>query len=115
MNLCGHKCKDWEVFDMDLAGCMDCGHIHQCVDEFSCNLSEVNDSRVCVITGCYVKQKVYRMDEFMDNMMMEDDSVSSRVRGNEIYSLHTNSSSMEDHLYKVEDVNKCLQWIMSSE
>ncbi len=33
-----HRCRmdDWEVFDVDKAGCSVCGRFHQCVDGGSC-------------------------------------------------------------------------------
>lgn len=116
--LCGHKCKEWDVFDMEFAGCLECGEIHQCRDESTCNLTDEGDGRVCMITGCCVKQKVFPMNEFMDNMMMDEDSAGNEYGsgGNrDLYNQIMNHKSLEDLMYQVEDVNKCLVWIMASD
>ncbi|EKX49316.1 hypothetical protein GUITHDRAFT_104844 [Guillardia theta CCMP2712] len=100
---------------MDLAGCLECGEVHNCKDESSCDLIDENDSRVCFITGCCVKQKVFPMDEFMDNMMLDEDILVSNVSNRDFYNKVMSQKTVEDSLYSFDEVNKCLVWILSSD
>lgn len=113
-NLKGHKCTEWEIFDMDVAGCLTCGNIHHCRDENTCTLSEENDGRICIITGCCVKQKVYSMDEFMDNIMIDEEAMATSSSSKDFFNHIMSQSSTKDQVYKLEEVNKCIRWVMVS-
>jgi len=60
-----HRCE-WQVFDMDLAGCLLCGAIHACRDG-ACPVTETNESECCEITGVCLRPIRLSADaEFMD-------------------------------------------------
>jgi len=112
VGLQGHKCSNWEIFDADMAGCLDCGFVHHCLDESTCTLSEENDSKVCIITGNCVKKKFFPMDEFMDNMLLDEDILVCNGRNKDFLKKAVDSKS--ERSYKYEDVQKCINWILAS-
>lgn len=61
-----HKCE-WELFDIDRAGCLLCGAVH-CCDLRQCPLVSTEDSEVCEITGFCVRNKIYAEMEFADTV-----------------------------------------------
>lgn len=75
-----HQCvvEDYETFDLDVAGCRKCGRIHRCSDEKNCVLSEHNGYRVCEITGCCVRHKIFSDNEFIDTVAHVSGSTTSR-------------------------------------
>lgn len=61
-----HACE-WEVFDIDAAGCLLCGKIHRC-DADVCSTVKTEDAEVCEITGCCVRDKLYAETEYSDTV-----------------------------------------------
>jgi len=58
-----HDCEmdDWEVFDIDKAGCTHCGRFHQCVDGGDCVVGLVEgDHQACEITGCWIRNRNFQ-------------------------------------------------------
>lgn len=65
-----HRCApiDFENIDVDVAGCRTCGGIHRCADEKTCVVSEHGGHRVCEITGCCIRHKVFSSNEYVDTV-----------------------------------------------
>lgn len=63
-----HHCTlcDWELIDCDVAGCLQCGKIHECRDAMKCPLVAYEGRHVCEITGFYTRRNVFVDDEFVD-------------------------------------------------
>jgi hypothetical protein len=58
-----HTCDNsWEKFDIDKAGCTECGKYHLC-EHGECEYTMTEDSLVCRITGLCVKPKILAADE----------------------------------------------------
>jgi hypothetical protein len=58
-----HQCgNSWEKFDIDKAGCIECGKYHLC-EHGECDYVMTEDSLVCFITGLCVKPKILTSDE----------------------------------------------------
>lgn len=57
-----HDCSmdDWEVFDVDKAGCVCCGRLHQCRDGGECVSSMDHDHQACEITGCWIRNRNFQ-------------------------------------------------------
>ena len=57
-----HQCtlNDWEVFDVDKAGCMICGRFHKCMDGGDCMGSMDHDHQACEITGCWIRNRNFQ-------------------------------------------------------
>lgn len=57
-----HRCAlaDWEVFDVDKAGCLTCGRFHQCREGGGCVVFAGNDYQACEITGCWIKSRNFQ-------------------------------------------------------
>jgi hypothetical protein len=57
-----HDCsmEDWEVFDVDKAGCVHCGRFHQCRDGGECVSSMDHDHQACEITGCWIRNRNFQ-------------------------------------------------------
>ena len=57
-----HKCQmdDWEVFDVDKAGCRICGRFHRCYDGGECPGSIDGDHQACEITGCWIRARNFQ-------------------------------------------------------
>ena len=57
-----HDCRmeDWEVFDVDKAGCIHCGRLHQCRDGGECVGGMDQDHQACEITGCWVRNRNFQ-------------------------------------------------------
>lgn len=64
-----HECR-WEVFDMGLAGCLSCGHVHRCSPTVCKNVAQIEDAGVCVITGYCVHSHNMVANEFDDTVML---------------------------------------------
>ena len=56
-----HQCAlgDWEVFDVDKAGCMQCGKLHMCSED-KCIGEMENDHKACEITGCWTRTRNFQ-------------------------------------------------------
>jgi hypothetical protein len=62
-NVTTHDCTEcWEKFDIDKAGCVECGNYHLC-EQGDCEYTMTQDSLVCSITGLCVKPKMLAVDE----------------------------------------------------
>lgn len=61
-----HTCQ-WELIDMDMAGCRLCGSIHVCKDR-QCQTVSTEDAEVCTITGLCVRDCIYAETEFADTV-----------------------------------------------
>ena len=74
---CRHESEHvWEQFDCNKAGCLQCGHIHQCCDNVSfnkcCRLEQQPDgSFSCTITGLSVACIRVGTREFFDHCVFE--------------------------------------------
>lgn len=57
-----HDCRavDWEVFDIDKAGCVHCGQFHQCIDGGDCIGIMEGDHQACEITGCWIRNRNFQ-------------------------------------------------------
>lgn len=57
-----HQCAlaDWEVFDVDKAGCRTCGRFHQCRDGGDCVVFAGSDYQACEITGCWIRERNFQ-------------------------------------------------------
>ena len=57
-----HACgvDDWEVFDVDKAGCVHCGRLHLCKDGGECMGTMEGDHQACEITGCWIRNRNFQ-------------------------------------------------------
>ena len=57
-----HRCRlnDWEVFDIDKAGCRTCGRFHRCCDGGDCLGMSESDHQACEITGCWIRTRNFQ-------------------------------------------------------
>ena len=57
-----HDCEidDWEIFDIDKAGCIHCGRLHQCRDGGECQGEMDRDHQACEITGCWIRSRNFQ-------------------------------------------------------
>lgn len=57
-----HSCRleDWEVFDVDKAGCLTCGRTHRCQDGGDCPTADDSDHQACEITGCWIRTRNFQ-------------------------------------------------------
>jgi hypothetical protein len=63
-----HRSHDWEVFDIDKAGCRVCGRFHQCRDGGDCDGVPESDHQACEITGCWIRTRNFQQG-FTDTAM----------------------------------------------
>ena len=70
-----HACTldDWEVFDVDKAGCRVCGRFHQCRDGGECLGFMDHDHQACEITGCWIRNRNFQQG-FTDTAMPSSSS-----------------------------------------
>ncbi len=63
------KCK-WEVYDVNQAGCLKCGGLHECLSnsvDNKCPLVQCDDrTRVCLITGYILPEVRHALQEYTD-------------------------------------------------
>ena len=66
-----HICKfKWECIDVDLAGCLVCGAVHDCEEGQCRDVVITDDSHVCTITGMCVATHNFATNEFSDNVVV---------------------------------------------
>lgn len=65
---CAEHEHQWECIASGVVACKICSNIHECSD--SCESYEIEDGRVCVITGVVVYNKKF-CEEFSENIGME--------------------------------------------
>jgi hypothetical protein len=53
-----HRCTEWEIFDVDKAGCRDCGRYHHC--GVACRAVVEDDHETCEITGCWIRNRNFQ-------------------------------------------------------
>ena len=72
-----HSCTldDWELFDVDKAGCVQCGRFHHCRDGGDCVGFADNDHQSCEITGCWIRNRNFQQG-FTDTAMPSGSTVS---------------------------------------
>lgn len=77
-----HRCEmaDWEVFDVDKAGCVHCGRLHQCVDGGDCVGAMDHDHQACEITGCWIRSRNFQQS-YADLAAVAHSSSSSSYCG----------------------------------
>jgi hypothetical protein len=65
-----HSCTldDWELFDVDKAGCRQCGRFHHCRDGGDCVGFMESDHQSCEITGCWIRTRNFQQG-FTDTAM----------------------------------------------
>ena len=87
-----HSCQldDWEIFDVDKAGCRQCGRYHVCRDGGDCMGEMDHDHQACEITGCWIRNRNFQQG-FTDTAMPVGSSMSisdhhkrSWVEGNHV-------------------------------
>lgn len=61
-----HKCQ-WENIEIDTLGCVICGAIHACHID-TCEVVNVSDATVCVISGVCVRTQNFKQEEFCDRV-----------------------------------------------
>ena len=73
-----HRCSfdDWEVFDVDKAGCRKCGRLHHCKDGGECVGFMDHDHQACEITGCWIRTRNFQQG-FTDTALPSTVSLSS--------------------------------------
>ena len=73
-----HSCTldDWELFDVDKAGCVQCGRFHHCRDGGDCVGFADNDHQSCEITGCWIRNRNFQQG-FTDTAMPSGSTVSN--------------------------------------
>jgi len=64
----GHVCE-WEVFDVDRAGCVVCSAIHRCSHESCRDVTQTEDATVCNVTGLCVSTSNLVQSEYDDNIV----------------------------------------------
>jgi len=64
----GHVCE-WEVFDVDRAGCVVCSAIHRCSRESCRDVTQTEDATVCNVTGLCVSTSNLVQNEYDDNIV----------------------------------------------
>ena len=62
-----HKCE-FELFDIDAAGCVICGKIHRCSPQTCKEVVHTDDSVVCLVTGFCVESKIFAETEYSDTI-----------------------------------------------
>jgi hypothetical protein len=72
-----HCCQldDWEIFDVDKAGCRQCGRLHLCKDGGDCLGEMDHDHQACEITGCWIRTRNFQQG-FTDTAMPMSSSAS---------------------------------------
>lgn len=67
-SICTHE--DWEVFDLNVAGCLACGTAHVCKAGM-CRVEENKEGHhVCTITGCCIRMISFSEHEFVDHAVL---------------------------------------------
>lgn len=102
--ICKQK-EAWEAIDIDLAGCKNCGIIHDCQSEKDCVLEVGEACTVCTITGFCVREKVYADTEFADTVMLGtgESSPKSNLVEYEMVYMHVSKILCSD------DARQCLE------
>jgi hypothetical protein len=74
-----HTCEksDWEVFDIDKAGCIHCGRFHRCVDGGDCIGTMAQDHLACEITGCWIRNRNFQ-EGYAETMISQASTQSHR-------------------------------------
>lgn len=60
----------WEQFDIDMAGCVLCGIVHECCKQKCKDVAITDDSVVCTITGLCVSTSSFALHEYSDNVVV---------------------------------------------
>lgn len=81
-----HSCTldDWELFDVDKAGCRQCGRFHHCRDGGNCIGFKESDHQSCEITGCWIRNRNFQQG-YTDTAMPAGSSLSSSVSGGRMW------------------------------
>jgi len=68
----------WETVEYGVAGCRRCGDLHRCkfLGEVQCDAEQIENQRVCVITGCVLKEIEFQIDPFIDSGVVYDGPIS---------------------------------------
>lgn len=77
--ICQHT--SWDIYDVDRAGCLQCGMLHACKMD-TCH-TEPNDEGhlFCKTTGCCVRTVSYSEHEFVDTVVLVTDTPHIVVSG----------------------------------
>lgn len=62
-----HTCK-WEIIDIDAAGCVICGSVHECSKQTCMDVVHTDDAVVCTVTGVCVVTKQFSHCEYSDTV-----------------------------------------------
>jgi hypothetical protein len=68
-----HHSHDWEVFDVDKAGCRVCGRVHHCGQSGECVQFSDSDHLTCEITGCWIRNRNFQQS-YTDTAMVTNPS-----------------------------------------
>ena len=63
-----HKCQ-WELFDVNKAGCKLCGKLHVCEDGKCLDVEKTHDGVVCCVTGVYLRTVNFQENEYEDRVI----------------------------------------------
>lgn len=63
-----HKCE-WELFDINKAGCKLCGKLHICEDGKCTEIEKTHDGVVCCVTGMYLRTVNFQENDYEDRVI----------------------------------------------
>lgn len=73
-------CHEWEIFDIQFAGCLKCGECHYCDSKFednTCTVMHLEDGSICCpITGFCIPVIRYSDKEYFDNVLKPNSSLN---------------------------------------
>jgi len=102
---CVGECK-WEIYDINLAGCLKCGIQHVCKEnayEGNCPLHENEDgSRCCSITGYMLPEIRYSEKEFLDHVVFKHTPENTNIE------LDLEISKYVDYILDSSMTTKCI-------
>ena len=114
----------FELFDIDAAGCLICGFIHRCSNSVCKQVVQTDDAMVCLVTGYCVEPKIFADTEYSDtiasyNMHVPSDTNAHSVSQNDIENLInillTSKRAVSAHDMELQRFRHKLQLNMATE
>lgn len=114
----------FELFDIDAAGCLICGFIHRCSPCVCKQVVQTDDAMVCLVTGYCVETKIFADTEYSDtiasyNVHAQSDTNTNSIQENDIENLIklllTSKKAMYAHTLELQRFRHKLQFHMASE